>query len=47
MNLPNKWVHCGYFEYSNFSEEFWEAKIFMIEVGQANKSIEFKHTQQS
>ena len=45
MNLLNKWVHCGYFEYSTFSEKFWEAELFMLEVGQANYSIEVKHTQ--
>ena len=45
--LPLFWIHYGYFEYKSFSGMFWKVKILMKEVVRANKSIVFKHTQQS
>jgi hypothetical protein len=34
--LPIFWVHCGYFEYKNFSGKFCRAEIMMLDVGKAN-----------
>jgi hypothetical protein len=44
--LPLFKVHCDYFEYKNFSGSS-EGTRLMLEVGKANKSIAFKHNQQS
>ena len=39
--LPLFWVHCGYFEYKNFSGKFSGAEILIVEARDSNKSIYF------